>query len=487
MHGQGTKKWDDGTTYVGDWKENKMHGQGTKKWDDGTTYVGDFQEDKVHGQGTLTYASGQTYVGEFKEDEKHGQGTHTWPSGHTYVGDWKESLYHGQGTMTWPSGRTQKGIFKSGKYLGKTNQVLERSYNLQRIQLKEQLKTLQLTNDNGEWNELSRWEGHLRSSERINTAVDLHFQDPSDVDQMHLREAARINREKELGNYDEDEEENINNANNDTSEELQWIWNTEEIGSSMVLGNYGMSIEFIEEKNGGDPSDVVWQYGWKNNQYTYDPTAEWVNFDATTNSKLEEHWVSSGFYNMGALNLDTLNVHQGPPKAKWAIYIHTPDVTKVNLATGWYLQQANSRRGRSNGSRTMWMVRRKGALAEFPDDKHSNVTDLYSKITPQVRMQCNRMKEEAMKRKAQMNKMLQLRQNKDCEVARGAHSIAKQTGIHTWTLIWSHVPTRNNGSYDCVGVCAEEYENYGPAAPPLLGALSKFEKTKSIGLYANGK
>merc|ERR1712166_1420535 len=93
---------------------------------------------------------------------------------------------------------------------------------------------------------------------------------------------------------------------------------------------------------------------------------------------------------------------------------------------------------------------------------------------------------EAMKRKAQMNKMLQLRQNKDCEVARGAHSIAKQTGIHTWTLIWSHVPTRNNGSYDCVGVCAEEYENYGPAAPPLLGALSKFEKTKSIGLYANG-
>merc|ERR1712166_1320379 len=93
---------------------------------------------------------------------------------------------------------------------------------------------------------------------------------------------------------------------------------------------------------------------------------------------------------------------------------------------------------------------------------------------------------EAMKRKAQMNKMLQLRQNKDCEVARVAHSIAKQTGIHTWTLIWSHVPTRNNGSYDCVGVCAEEYENYGPAAPPLLGAVSKFEKTKSIGLYANG-
>merc|ERR1712028_273268 len=36
------------------------------------------------------------------------------------------------------------------------------------------------------------------------------------------------------------------------------------------------------------------------------------------------------------------------------------------------------------------------------------------------------------------------------------------------------------------GVCAEEYENYGPAAPPLLGAVSKFEKTKSIGLYANG-
>ena len=52
------------------------------------------------------------------------------------------------------------------------------AYLLQRIQLNEQLKTLQLTNNNGKWNELSRWEGHLRASERINTAVDVHFQDP---------------------------------------------------------------------------------------------------------------------------------------------------------------------------------------------------------------------------------------------------------------------------------------------------------------------
>ena len=48
---------------------------------DGTTYVGEYKDDKRNGQGTYTSASGAKYVGEFKDGKQNGQGTYTYGSG----------------------------------------------------------------------------------------------------------------------------------------------------------------------------------------------------------------------------------------------------------------------------------------------------------------------------------------------------------------------------------------------------------------------
>ena len=52
---------------------------GTYTSGEGTTYAGEWNDDKSNGQGTETYASGDKYVGEFKDGKLHGQGTNTWP------------------------------------------------------------------------------------------------------------------------------------------------------------------------------------------------------------------------------------------------------------------------------------------------------------------------------------------------------------------------------------------------------------------------
>jgi dienelactone hydrolase len=67
---------------------------GTYTTDDGTKYVGEWKNDQSHGQGTEIYANGDKYVGEWKDGKKNGQGIQ----------------YHGDGTVD------KEGIFKGGKF-----------------------------------------------------------------------------------------------------------------------------------------------------------------------------------------------------------------------------------------------------------------------------------------------------------------------------------------------------------------------------------
>jgi|GEM_PF-5022264 len=71
----GAFTYEDGTTYIGEWKKDQRSGQGTYTYPNGEKYVGEFKDDKANGQGTLTFSSGTKYVGEFKDDKANGQGT----------------------------------------------------------------------------------------------------------------------------------------------------------------------------------------------------------------------------------------------------------------------------------------------------------------------------------------------------------------------------------------------------------------------------
>ena len=43
----------------------------TQTYQDGTKYVGEFKNGKRHGHGTLTYSDGAKYVGEYKDGKQH--------------------------------------------------------------------------------------------------------------------------------------------------------------------------------------------------------------------------------------------------------------------------------------------------------------------------------------------------------------------------------------------------------------------------------
>jgi len=60
---------ENGTNYVGEWKDGKKHGQGTFTWSDEGKYEGKWKDGKFHGQGTFTFSDGNKGVGEFRDNK----------------------------------------------------------------------------------------------------------------------------------------------------------------------------------------------------------------------------------------------------------------------------------------------------------------------------------------------------------------------------------------------------------------------------------
>ena len=86
LFGQSKKKdllyiWENGSRYVGEWKDGVRNGQGTYTqygsllYPDGRKYVGEYKNGKPNGLGVITFPDGSKFVGEYKDGEKNGQGT----------------------------------------------------------------------------------------------------------------------------------------------------------------------------------------------------------------------------------------------------------------------------------------------------------------------------------------------------------------------------------------------------------------------------
>jgi len=134
-NGQGTYTRPDGNECVGQWKDDKYiskyatavysgecisgdcnNGQGTMRFSDGSEYVGNFKDNKANGKGKYTWPDSSTYLGQFKDGKANGQGTYTFSSdGTKYEGQWEDGNRNGQGTMTRPDGTKYIGQWKDGK------------------------------------------------------------------------------------------------------------------------------------------------------------------------------------------------------------------------------------------------------------------------------------------------------------------------------------------------------------------------------------
>jgi hypothetical protein len=79
------KRFPNGDTYMGSWRDGEMHGKGVY-----TSHAGLDTE-----QGVCKEVSGIQYDGQWKDGKKHGIGVQTWAGGESdgakYEGDWAYS------------------------------------------------------------------------------------------------------------------------------------------------------------------------------------------------------------------------------------------------------------------------------------------------------------------------------------------------------------------------------------------------------------
>ena len=118
---------DDGSHYVGEWKNGKGNGQGTYEHATGEKYVGEFKNNKKNGQGKNTFLNGEYLEGYFKNDILiNGFMDRTLDDGSRYVGEFKDGNYNGQGKFTWPNGEFLEGYFENSNLI---NGFMDRTYN----------------------------------------------------------------------------------------------------------------------------------------------------------------------------------------------------------------------------------------------------------------------------------------------------------------------------------------------------------------------
>lgn len=130
-NGEITLHWDDGASYTGSTAKSSqtsrgvMHGNGTwTSGDGGTSYTGEWLEDRYHGKGKLVSEVG-TYDGEFRKGAFDGQGVMQWLDLRYYEGEWKQGKRHGYGVNCsrvaqhgYDMGHQRVGYWEQNRFVG---------------------------------------------------------------------------------------------------------------------------------------------------------------------------------------------------------------------------------------------------------------------------------------------------------------------------------------------------------------------------------
>merc|ERR1719474_1233541 len=118
--GWGEMKYQDGSSYLGDWARGLREGCGVLVSAGGTSrYLGSWRQDRQTGWGSLLYDNGAHFKGEFVDGKFHGQGALTWPEGHTYTGQFLYGVEEGRGTLAYPDNSRYSGTWQRGQPVGR--------------------------------------------------------------------------------------------------------------------------------------------------------------------------------------------------------------------------------------------------------------------------------------------------------------------------------------------------------------------------------
>lgn len=103
--GYGVCKYENGSIYMGEWKDNKYHGKGKLIYSegDGRDYLeGIFAEHKANGHCVFKFKNGDNYEGNMTDGKITGRFIYTQSDGYIYEGDMVASEKHGKGKLTYP-------------------------------------------------------------------------------------------------------------------------------------------------------------------------------------------------------------------------------------------------------------------------------------------------------------------------------------------------------------------------------------------------
>jgi antitoxin component YwqK of YwqJK toxin-antitoxin module len=68
--------------------------------EDGTYYIGQFRNGLFNGKGTEYYSNGKIqYEGDYVNGNREGKGKYIWEDGQYFIGQWKNDLRNGKGIL----------------------------------------------------------------------------------------------------------------------------------------------------------------------------------------------------------------------------------------------------------------------------------------------------------------------------------------------------------------------------------------------------
>ena len=117
----GKTTFDDGSSYQGEFYNEKAHGNGIYIFSNGDRVEGEFNNGVPHGWAKMIKVDGSEYIGEFYSGEFHGEGVYLYPDGNKAEGKFINGVIDGHVTITKTNGEIRYAIFKNGEFLKEVN------------------------------------------------------------------------------------------------------------------------------------------------------------------------------------------------------------------------------------------------------------------------------------------------------------------------------------------------------------------------------
>jgi hypothetical protein len=288
--------------------------------------------------------------------------------------------------------------------------------------------------------EIERLCGHERVVEKLVRCLGALVTEKDKAAHAKQRHRLRLQKALEQGLDKVPEEEE-----NEERGQLDWTFDPEQCGESMLIENSGMLATLTEEQ---EKDDTQWEYC----QERHGGRQKWTPFPPKANHMIEKCYKDGSLYDNGFYG-------EG-----FEIYCNGVQITDYEVSgfTGYDKDYCDI------------YVRRVGDRCPCPGEEQY--------LTKEQKERDKRSAEWRAKLVAYKQKLKEQRIGKDIECMRGTISFLPKTGTHYWTYRWNHEPGRG-GKSDGFGLCSDAKEDFSAGPTPALGGN---DTGISLGLYADG-